>query len=333
MRRWGLLAASLIALLATGCTDADVARAENTRPGADPTTAPPTQPAPPIRDQPVGIEMRNVRLHVSEEAVLGVRWLKGRLLTTAQGQPPVFDDQRSFSMEIEDSEMRVDAGSLTALVNRMATYKGSSLSDLSVSFEGGFIRQHGKLHKGIAVPFDVKASIEATADGRIRLHPVKVKAAGIPTTKLMSLFHIELDELIKDAASRGFVVKDNDLYLAPTRMLPAPETRGALTRAFVEKNRLVLIFGRGHASEPARRGRSSNYIWFRGGQIRFGKLLMTDADLQLIDSDPKDPFDFFSARYEDQLVAGYSKNTRQRGLRTYMPDYDSLGSSRRDVAQ
>ena len=53
---------------------------------------------------------------------------------------------------------------------------------------------------------------------------------------------------------------------------------------------------------------------------------MHDADLQLIDSDPKDPFDFFPARYSAQLVAGYSKNTPQKGLKTYMPDYGDLRS-------
>ena len=51
---------------------------------------------------------------------------------------------------------------------------------------------------------------------------------------------------------------------------------------------------------------------------------MHDADLQLIDSDPKDPFDFFPSKYEGQLVAGYSKNTPAGGLRTYMPDYADL---------
>jgi hypothetical protein len=40
--------------------------------------------------------------------------------------------------------------------------------------------------------------------------------------------------------------------------------------------------------------------------------------------DQKDPFDFFSARYNRQLVAGYSKTTPQLGLRTYVPDYGDL---------
>ena len=55
---------------------------------------------------------------------------------------------------------------------------------------------------------------------------------------------------------------------------------------------------------------------------------MDGTDLQLIDQDPRDPFDFYPARYEGQLVAGYSKNTPERGLKTYMPDYDDLAARR-----
>ena len=36
---------------------------------------------------------------------------------------------------------------------------------------------------------------------------------------------------------------------------------------------------------------------------------MSDSDMELIDADPSDPFDFFPARYIEQLSAGYSMNT------------------------
>jgi len=62
-------------------------------------------------------------------------------------------------------------------------------------------------------------------------------------------------------------------------------------------------------------------MYYRGGVLRFGKLTMSDADMELIDQSPADPFDFFQDRYNDQLVAGYSKNTRDHGLKVYMPDY------------
>ena len=60
---------------------------------------------------------------------------------------------------------------------------------------------------------------------------------------------------------------------------------------------------------------------YRGGTLRFGKLTMSDTDMQLIDADPRDPFDFSPEHYQRQLVAGYSKNTPEGGLRVHMPDY------------
>lgn len=278
--------------------------------------------AAPSSDGSVGFDMRNVRLHVSDDAILEVAWLHGRLRPQKPEQPPVFDDQRSFRMEIEDAEIAIDPASLTALVNRAFDYKGSSLSNLRVSFENGLMVQRGTLHKGLSVPFTVTASVSVTPDGLMKIHPEKVKAAGIPSTKLLGLLGLELDDIIKSRPDRGVVLRDNDMILTPSKMLPPPETDGRLTKVFVRGNRLVQQFGRGAASMP--RSPRSNYIWFRGGTIRFGKLTMTDADLQLIDMHPADPFDFYSAKYDQQLVAGYSKNTPQHGLRTYMPDFATV---------
>jgi len=160
-----------------------------------------------------------------------------------------------------------------------------------------------------------------TSEGLLTVHPVKVKTAGIPTTKVMSMFGVELDDILKSRPDRGITFRDNDLFLDPLRMLPAPQTKGRLTGAFIRENRLVQVFGKG-AAAAARTG--GNYIWFLGSSIRFGRLTMSDADLKLIDMDPRDPFDFFSARYNEQLVAGYSKNTPDHALRTYMPDFDDL---------
>ena len=43
--------------------------------------------------------------------------------------------------------------------------------------------------------------------------------------------------------------------------------------------------------------------------------------MALIDENASDPFDFYQAKYLDQLVAGYSKNTPSQGLKVFMPDY------------
>jgi hypothetical protein len=269
---------------------------------------------------PVAIEMRNVVLHVAPDAVLEVKWLSGRL-RSASPHPPVFDDQNSFSIEVEDGEVAVDTNSLTALVNRAFDYKGAALSGLRLSFEDGHLVQRGTLKKGISVPFSIVASVSATSEGLLDVHPLKVKTAGVPTAKLMSIFGVELDDLLKSRPDRGIVYRDNDLFLDAARMLPAPRMKGRLAKAFIRGDRLVQVYGKGAAAAARQSG---NYIWFRGASIRFGRLTMSDADLKLIDLDPRDPFDFYSERYNEQLVAGYSKNTPDHALRTYMPDYADL---------
>jgi hypothetical protein len=63
-------------------------------------------------------------------------------------------------------------------------------------------------------------------------------------------------------------------------------------------------------------------MFYRGGVLQFGKLVMLDADLQIVDLDPRDAFRFDIDRYERQLVAGYSKTLGDMGLEVYMNDLD-----------
>jgi hypothetical protein len=71
---------------------------------------------------------------------------------------------------------------------------------------------------------------------------------------------------------------------------------------------------------------AKSYIYFRGGTVKFGKLFMVLADLETIDSDPSDPFDFYLDYYNSQLVAGYHVTLPNYGLVAYMPDFDDLGT-------
>jgi hypothetical protein len=281
----------------------------------------------------VQIEMKNVRLHAADGIVLNVASLQGLMVSRKAGVPPVFDDQQSYVLRLSRAEVSLDLTSLQNLLNQhVFAYKGAPLENLTVQNDQGRLALKGKLNKGIAVPFSVKASVSATPDGRLRLHGESMKAVGIPAKGLLDLFGLKLENVVDIKARRGIEIQDNDIIISAGQVLPPPEIAGRLVRATVSGDRLVQVFddpaGRpsGKAIHPPPGAR--NYIYFGGGEIRFGKLTMHDADLQLIDNDPKDPFDFFPARYEAQLIAGYSKNTPARGLRTVMPDYDDLRSRR-----
>jgi hypothetical protein len=59
--------------------------------------------------------------------------------------------------------------------------------------------------------------------------------------------------------------------------------------------------------------------------LQFGKLLMSDTDLLIVDANPLDPFDLNLQEYAKQLVAGTSRTLPNLGLRVEMPDYATLG--------
>jgi hypothetical protein len=287
-----------------------------------------------IKPVSVQLEMKNVRLHVDDGIVLDVTRLRGVMVSRVEGTPPVFDDQRSYVLRLQSGELSMDMASLTNLMNRhVFAFEGSPLKDVSVESDGARLRIKGKLHKGIDVPFSATASVSTTADGRMGLHVESMKALGIPAKGLLEVFGLKMEDVLDLKARRGVDVQDNDIVIAAGQVLPPPEIAGRLTRAVVQRGRLLQSFDDSTVPQPARSTMPSragrNYVYFSGGVITFGKLTMRDADLQLIDADPKDAFDFFPARYKAQLVAGYSKNTPAMGLRTYMPDFDDLAKPRR----
>ena len=282
----------------------------------------------------VQIDMRNVRLHVDAGVVLDVQHLHGAMVSRIAGHPPVFDDQRSYTLQIRAAEMSLDMPSLSSLLNRhVFSYPGAPLSKLSSATAGdGSLQLTGKLHKGLTVPFSTRMIVSVTGDGRMRLHVERMKAAGVPAKGVMNLLGLALDDLLDLKNRHDVTVDGDDIIMSPGEALPPPEIRGRLSKVGVSEGRLTLTY-LSNNDAPADRGRRSpsprNHVSFTGGTIRFGKLTMTDADLRLIDIDPRDSFDFFPAQYQRQLIAGYSRNTPAGGLRTFMPDYDDLVAGRR----
>lgn len=274
--------------------------------------------------------MKNVHLQVADGVILKIRSLRGALLRTAESRPPVFDIRDSFVIRIDAGEIAMSAASLTALMNNYVfAYRKSPIKDLEITTdEKGRLEQEGVLDKKVDIPFKVKAVVMPTPDGRIRVHATSIKAAGLPVKGLMGLLGIEMDDMVKIQSGRGIMVDDNDFILDPQWMLPPPRIRGDVRSVRIEGDDVVQVFGAG--TDTGRRlspyAQYPNYMYFRGGNLRFGKLTMADADLALIDQDPKDPFDFNLDRYNVQLVAGYSKNTPSKGLKTFMPDANDLAA-------
>ena len=318
---------------ATTLTVLSVLTASCGRRAEPPPTAPPPPASASTPDQtprgPVQIEMKDVRLHMDDGIVLDITRLRGEMVPVQAAQPPVFDDPRSYVLRVSRANMSMPMSSLTSLLNNhVFAGQHAALSDITVKVEDGRLVQKGTLHKGVALPFSMTATVSAAPDGRIRLHAQSASVLGIPSKKLMDIFGLSLDDVVKIKDQRGVEIDGDDVLIDPGRVLPPPRIQGTLTSVDLANGQLNMTMsvsdGTADAQLAPADAKSRHYVYFAGNQIRFGKLLMTNADLQLIDADERDPFDFFPAKYRTQLVAGYSKNTSSGGLRTYMPDFNDV---------
>ena len=269
--------------------------------------------------------MKNVDLHMSAGVTLHVRHLRGKFEPGAKRDVPYLDDPKSYTVTVDTGIVSIDLASLNALMTETLADDNSNVDKLKISVDDkGNLRQKGVIDRAVNVPFNVKAGIEATPDGKLRVFTKSVKGFGVPMKPLMKIFHIEMDDLLKVKPGKGVEVRDNDLILDPSTLMPGPSMRGTITNARIEGDAIVQTFGDGSVRHLSPAPVAQNYIYWRGGSLAFGKLTMTATDLELVDMDPKDPFDFSIDKWNAQLVAGYSKTTSARGLKAHMPDYNDL---------
>jgi hypothetical protein len=274
----------------------------------------------------VDIQMRNVNLRMAPGVTLQVRSVRGRLEPTSAQRPVTLDLRDSFFMQVEWGTMAISTESLATLLNTYVfAYDGAPLKNLSISVKGDRLIQKATLHKGVDLPVEMEGTVSATADGNIRVHVDKVKSEHIPLKGLLHLFGEDLEKLVNLNEARGVRLEGDDILLFPDRMMPAPHVKGKITEVRIEGNNIVQVFSGGKGSNTMRLPEAAaNYIYHRGGTLRFGKLTMAETDLEIVDANPKTPFDFSLSQYNQQLVAGYSKNTPAHGLIVHVPDFEEV---------
>ena len=283
-----------------------------------PVTAPAQQEA-----QNVAVQMRHVDFHVDSTIVLHIDYLRGELRPTSPQHSPYFDDKQSFTLGIDSARIGITPRGLSDLLNRYTfAYPGSPLRRLTISIEKGRIKQQGTM-RGIS--FTTVSDLTLTPAGELRLHPTSIKAAGMGVGGLMKFLGLHLASLVKLRGNSGVRIEKNDFFLSPAELLPPPSVKGRVGAIEVSDSEIVQVFQSPDSGavrplvvpDP----KAHNYMFYRGGVLRFGKLTMHDTDLLILDAEPEDPFDFFLDQYNAQLVAGYSKNTPDHGLIVMMPDY------------
>lgn len=273
--------------------------------------------------EPVQVQIRNVNFWADRNIILQIHRLRGEMVPTQHNRPVTFDDSNSFTIRIDSAETAMSAESLSNLLNGYVfAYSGAPLKNIRVTISGGRLKQTGTMHKGIDMPFEIEGAVSPTPEGNIRIHADKIRSAHLPFKGLLHLFGEDLSKLINLQQARGLRIEGDDIIMFPGQMLPPPRIEGRITSVHLKEGAIIQVFDSGRRRAPlAPPLDAPNYIYHHGGVLRFGKLTMSDADLEIVDEDPKTPFDFFLRDYNRQLVAGYSKNTLSHGLIVHMPDY------------
>ncbi len=272
----------------------------------------------------VQTQMRNVTFRFSDTVAVEIKSLNGVLVPLGNNEFPVFDDKDSFNLRISTAEITIDSSNLANVLNSYVFARPHSpLTELSISVEKGHLKVKGKLHDKGDIPFETEGILIPTADGKIRLHSEKIKAMHVSIKGLMDLFGIDLGRLIKEGKVPGAEAQEDDLILDLEQVLPPPHIEGKVVSVRMEGDKIIQVFG-GSDAKPVKNIRAGNYMAYKNNRLRFGKLVMNDADLILIDMDPNDPLDFFLDHYKEQVSAGYAKITPDSGLRVYIKDYNKL---------
>jgi hypothetical protein len=191
------------------------------------------------------------------------------------------------------------------------------------------------MHKIIDIPFQITADVSVTPEGMIRLHPVRTRILGVDGNSLMRAFGLTLQKILDLSKAKGVTVKGNDLFLDPVLILPPPAIEGHITAIRVEGDQLVQTFGTTPEATtlPQPDTSAAAYMFFKGGTLHFGKLLMLDAEMQVVDLRPTGFFNFDLDKYKEQLVAGYERTLPDLGLEVYMLGIDKLSTGKASRAE
>jgi len=276
---------------------------------------------------PTDAEMHNVDFHLDEFMFLRIHHLRGTLQSKQPGAPLDFDDKTKFVMKVDTGEVGMLPASLDRLLNAYVfNYPNPPLRDLKISIEGKQLVQSGIIHKIVDIPFTMWADVSAS-NGKIRIHPTKMSICGINGLGLLKAVGMTVEKMLKLPKERGVSAEGNDMLLDPQHLLPPPEIELHLVGVRIQGDELVQIFDAGMHLPPLvpRHPNEKNYMYYKHGTLRMGKLLMVDADMQVVDTDPSDPFDFFIDRYNDELVAGFTRNQPDYSLYVFMRDFNDLG--------
>lgn len=285
------------------------------------------------------MKLSNLHFRLTDEINMQVKELVGEAIPKTKNGIVNFDDVNSFRIDILSGEAFVRIGVMEHIFNNYVfNYDGSPLKNMKMEFIDD--EDNGKPIKKLRLTGDMKLVLWIGFEmvGKMYLDREKtlmvieaerIKSLGNPYTKtLLDTVGLNMEKLLPVPSGRGITMNGNKIIVEPFKIFPPPQIGGFISDMRIQSDGLQLFFSsKTKVNFPPLPVKDvKNYLYLYQGDVKFGKLMMVDARLQMVDQSQKNDFDFYLKKYQIPLGYGYSKIMGDGSVVAYIPDY-------RDVAK
>lgn len=285
------------------------------------------------------MKLSNLHFRLTDEINMDVKELIGEAIPKNKSGIVNFDDVNSFRIDILSGEAFVRTEIMEYIFNNYVfNYDGSPLKNQKMEFiedeENGKpmmkLRLSGDMKLVMWLGFEMIGKMYLDREKMLMvIEAERIKSLGNPYTKtLLDTVGLNMEKLLPIPSGRGLTMVGNKILVEPFKIFPPPQIGGYISDMRVKKEGLQLFFSSKTRIQfpPLPVRNVKNYLFLYQGDVKFGKLMMVDARLQMVDSSQKNDFDFYLKKYQIPLAAGYSKIMPDGSVVATIPDY-------RDVAR
>ena len=280
---------------------------------------------------------RDVDFRLTGDIGFLIHRMAATLTPTRAGNPIVFDDPNSVTINVHRGEVTLDAAKLTAIFNRyLFQYQGSPLRNMRVEPQQGQLRITGEMQRDGWVPIALTGTLAMRNSTELVFHADHTEVAGVAADRLMRAAHVRMADLLKVNTPIAQLDGDN-VVMQVAKLTPPPALRMTITRVDTSPAGVRFTLDDGTlpdvafpATMPARG------MLLEGGDVKFMRSIPMNIEMAITPLDTGTsgaPFVLDLYHYREQMAAGYFTFDENGALDVHLPSYTTLPGAARDAAQ
>lgn len=277
--------------------------------------------------------MQNVRFCWSKQICINTNRLAAKVVPVTEKAEVNFDHLTGFMVQVNHATVQISPQTLQGMFNESVfNYPGSNLRDLRVTTAQAGGATHVKLGGALKylflwVPFEMDTNLAVDRKTNtlvIAVNDLEVFGL-IPATWLIEFKPFNLEKLLTLPPNKHLIVRQNLMMVKPFGLFPPPRVNGTISNITVTPKRISLSFsGPVKPFQPMPDASAKNFIYLEGGSTRFGRLGMINSQIQVVDQNPANLFQFSLLNYQDYLPKSTVQLQPNGSVKVTMADHGNL---------